>query len=189
MGICKPRGGASGESRHLELGLPGPRIVGKKWNFGWFQESPTFLAPGTGFMEWGRLGGGRGLGTPGGHLVWCFYHGGSAWLIHQVSFLQWWRLLVSVAMSTWLTVMKILFDAFCYKFYNFSIYISVFLIIFKTFLLPWPGSSLGWSINPIHQGCGFDPRSGHVQKSTNECMNTGNNKSMFLSLSPLLFLN
>ena len=31
----------------------------------------------------------------------------------------------------------------------------------------------------------FDPWSGHIQDSTNECINKWNNKSMFLSLSPL----
>ena len=36
---------------------------------------------------------------------------------------------------------------------------------------PWPGSSVGQSVVPIHQGCGFDPRSGHIQGTPNECVN------------------
>ena len=39
------------------------------------------------------------------------------------------------------------------------------------------------------QGCGFDHRSGHIQKSTSECINKWNNKSMFLSLSLPPFLS
>ena len=46
----------------------------------------------------------------------------------------------------------------------------------------WPGSSVGWNIIPIHQGCGFDPRSGHIQESTNECIKKCDNKLMSLSL-------
>ena len=35
----------------------------------------------------------------------------------------------------------------------------------------------------MHQGCGFDPQSGHIQESMNERINKWDNKSMFLSLS------
>lgn len=38
---------------------------------------------------------------------------------------------------------------------------------------PWPGSSPGWSVFPIRQGRGFDPRSGHVQESANEASLSG----------------
>ena len=38
------------------------------------------------------------------------------------------------------------------------------------------------------QGCGFDPQSGHVQESTNECINKWNSISVVHSLSPFLFL-
>ena len=49
----------------------------------------------------------------------------------------------------------------------------------------------GWlalliSVVPTLQGCGFDPQSGHMQASTNECINKWNNKSMFLCLPPFL---
>ena len=36
----------------------------------------------------------------------------------------------------------------------------------------------------IHKGWGFDPRSGHIQESTNECINNWNNKLMSLSPPP-----
>ena len=56
-------------------------------------------------------------------------------------------------------------------------------ILFKLRAWPWPGRSVGWSVIPIHQECGFDPQSGHIQESTNECINKqDNNKSIFLSL-------
>ena len=32
---------------------------------------------------------------------------------------------------------------------------------------PWLGSSVGWSIVPIRQGCGLHPWSGHVREATN----------------------
>ena len=48
---------------------------------------------------------------------------------------------------------------------------------------PWLGCSVGQNVIPIHQGCEFIPRSGHIQESTNECINKWNNKSMFLSFS------
>ena len=44
---------------------------------------------------------------------------------------------------------------------------------------PWLVSSVGWSIVPIHHGCGFDPRSGHIQE-TSICK--WNNKLISLSL-------
>ena len=45
-----------------------------------------------------------------------------------------------------------------------------------------------WSIAPICEGYGLDRQSGHIQESTNECMNKWNNKSVFLSLHPPLLL-
>ena len=48
----------------------------------------------------------------------------------------------------------------------------------------WPGSSVGSNVILMRQGCGFDPWSGHIQESTNECVYEWNNKSMSLSLSP-----
>ena len=51
----------------------------------------------------------------------------------------------------------------------------------KQLLLPWPGSSGSSSAIPMRQGCRFDPRSGHVQESTSECINKGNNTLMSLS--------
>ena len=51
--------------------------------------------------------------------------------------------------------------------------------------LPWPGSSVGWSIIPICQSCGFDPQSGHIQETTSEGMNKwDNNRHFFLSPFP-----
>ena len=52
------------------------------------------------------------------------------------------------------------------------------LYIFKL----WLGRSVGWSTILLCQGCGFDPRSGHMQESTNECINKWNN--ILISLSP-----
>lgn len=47
---------------------------------------------------------------------------------------------------------------------------------------PWPGSSDGESIVLTHQGFWVTIQSGHIQKSTNECRNKWNNKSMSLAL-------
>ena len=41
--------------------------------------------------------------------------------------------------------------------------------------------SAGWSIVLMRQGCVFDPWSGHVQESVNECINKWINKSLSLS--------
>ena len=38
------------------------------------------------------------------------------------------------------------------------------------------------SIIPIRQGCRFDPWSGHIRESTNECISEFNNESVLLSL-------
>ena len=46
----------------------------------------------------------------------------------------------------------------------------------------WQGSSVGQSVVPILQSHRFDPRSGHIQEATHECINKWNNKLMFLSL-------
>ena len=53
---------------------------------------------------------------------------------------------------------------------------------------PWPGSSVGSSASLTHQGCRFDPRSGHIQESANEGSNMWYSKSVFLSpFLPLSF--
>ena len=54
---------------------------------------------------------------------------------------------------------------------------------------PWLSSSVGQKVIPLHQGCGFDPWSGHIQKSANGYINKWNSKLMFLSLSLSLFLS
>lgn len=46
--------------------------------------------------------------------------------------------------------------------------------------------SPGWVtqlVRVVHQGCGIDSPSGHIQECTNECINQWNNNSVFLSLS------
>ena len=43
---------------------------------------------------------------------------------------------------------------------------------------PWRSSSVGWRVFLMRQGCRFDPQSGHMQESTNECIDKWNNKSM-----------
>ena len=48
----------------------------------------------------------------------------------------------------------------------------------QTKLHSWPGSSVGWSLVLISQGCG----SWYIQEATNEFISKWNNKSMFLSL-------
>ena len=56
----------------------------------------------------------------------------------------------------------------------------------KIFLLQlWPVAQVVSAIQ-IRQGCRFDPQSGHIQVSTNECISKWNNTLMFpfLSLSP-----
>ena len=45
---------------------------------------------------------------------------------------------------------------------------------------PWLSSPVGWG---IALGGRFDPWSGHIQKSTNECITKQNNKSTYLILS------
>ena len=56
-------------------------------------------------------------------------------------------------------------------------------------LQPWLGSSVGWSVIRIQQGCGFNLRSGHIQESTNECIKKWNNKLMSVCLSLSLKIN
>ena len=48
---------------------------------------------------------------------------------------------------------------------------------------PWLDSSVDQSIVPIRQGSGFHPWSGHIQESTNGCINKWNNKSIFFPFS------
>ena len=59
---------------------------------------------------------------------------------------------------------------------------SVYALVFKYFLILGPGQVVvGLNIIPICQGCRFDPRSGYMQESTNECINKWDNNLMFLS--------
>ena len=51
-------------------------------------------------------------------------------------------------------------------------------------LSPWPGSSVGWSITGYAKVVGLIPWSGHMQEATSECINKGNNESIFLPLCP-----
>ena len=48
--------------------------------------------------------------------------------------------------------------------------ILIFKEVLKASIAPWPGSSVGQSIAAIHQGCRFDPWSGHMQESVDESM-------------------
>ena len=57
------------------------------------------------------------------------------------------------------------------------------LRIFKDEAVPWRGTSVGYSVILICEGCGFDAQSGHVQEPTKTCINKGNSKLMFLSLT------
>ena len=50
-------------------------------------------------------------------------------------------------------------------------------------ILPWAGSSVGWSVILMHSGCGFDPWSGYIQGSTDKCISKWNNKSVSLYLA------
>ena len=38
----------------------------------------------------------------------------------------------------------------------------------KEHILPWPCGSVGWSIVPVHRGCGFNPWSGHIHTRINQ---------------------
>ena len=53
---------------------------------------------------------------------------------------------------------------------------------------PWPGGSVGESVVPVRQGCGFNPRSGHKRESTDECISKWNNK-IDVSFPPLSSLS
>ena len=44
-------------------------------------------------------------------------------------------------------------------------------LLIKSHSGPGLGSSVGWSIFLMHQGCRFNPWVGHIQESTNGCMN------------------
>ena len=41
-----------------------------------------------------------------------------------------------------------------------------FSLNFLSSRMPWPGSSVGWSIILIHQSCGFKSQSGCIQEAT-----------------------
>ena len=58
-----------------------------------------------------------------------------------------------------------------------------FCLLFKKSFLPGLGGSAGWSVVQILQGWGFDLCSGHMQESTNECINKWSNKAIYFSLS------
>lgn len=46
-------------------------------------------------------------------------------------------------------------------------------------------SSVAQNVAPVHQGCRFNPRSGHISGTTaSECINKQKNKSMFLFPPP-----
>ena len=47
------------------------------------------------------------------------------------------------------------------------------------------GSSVGWSLILMCQGCGFDPRLGRMKESSNKCMSGWNDRSVSLSPSPV----
>ena len=47
------------------------------------------------------------------------------------------------------------------------------------------GSSVGYSIIPIHQGCRFNPQSGHIVEATNECIKKWNNMPWLVWLNGL----
>ena len=52
-----------------------------------------------------------------------------------------------------------------------------------------PGWVAHWvrALSRLHQGCGFNPQSGHIRESTNECINKWNNKLISASLSSQFF--
>lgn len=49
--------------------------------------------------------------------------------------------------------------------------------------IAWQGSSVGWSVVPMLQACGFDHWSGHMGKWTSERMSEWDNKVISLSLT------
>ena len=54
--------------------------------------------------------------------------------------------------------------------------------------LPWLETHVV-GVSLMHQGCRFDPWSGHIQESVNECTNKWNNKAVSLSLPLFLSKN
>ena len=52
--------------------------------------------------------------------------------------------------------------------------------MFLTFEHISKGSSVGYSITPICQDCGFNPQSGHIEER-NECINKWNQKKIDVS--------
>ena len=44
--------------------------------------------------------------------------------------------------------------------------------------MPWPGSSVGWSIVSLSQGCGLILGQGMYKEATNECVNKWNDESL-----------
>ena len=61
-------------------------------------------------------------------------------------------------------------------------FLMVFFEAQKFLILPWPDSSVGYSIILMHQSCRFNPWSGHLEESTNECISKWNNTLIFLTL-------
>lgn len=51
----------------------------------------------------------------------------------------------------------------------------------KSINRPWQGSSVGWHVVPIHQGCGISLWSGHIQASANEQVQQQTDVSQSLS--------
>ena len=47
--------------------------------------------------------------------------------------------------------------------------------------LSWLGSSVGWSIDPVHQGFGFNPQAGHTQASSQFRSPSLSGKTMLLA--------
>ena len=58
----------------------------------------------------------------------------------------------------------------------------------KSKLKPWPGGSVGQSVTPYARVLGSIPQSGHIQKSTSECIMSGSTNQCF-SLSVSLSLS
>lgn len=63
---------------------------------------------------------------------------------------------------------------------------SLDFLFIKISFLPWPDSSVGWSVIPTHQGYRSSPWPGHIEETSNECLNKWSNESLSLSFS--LFL-
>lgn len=58
-------------------------------------------------------------------------------------------------------------------------------VLLKSRLWPWPGHSVGQSIDPVCHDCGFDPQFGHIQEITNECINKWVEQQIYLDPSSI----